>query len=138
MTHGHVRVRQWRETAWREWGPRGQPSRRGAILHILNLVVLSGLASETEWKRVEGERRKDGRIGERLPQTTRDANAKGILFYFSLNVYLVWVRQAKISVDICSICPEFRVTIWSDDNDGSVLRDHVNISKEEKRTGKGD
>ena len=46
------------------------PARRGAILHILNLVVLSGLASETEWKRVEGERRKDGRMGERLPQTT--------------------------------------------------------------------
>ena len=64
----------------------GQPKRKGAILHILNLLVLSGARQLDRMERREGRPTKQGRtrkkgrkaqggrMGERLPRTTRDAN----------------------------------------------------------------
>ena len=64
----------------------GQPKRKGAILHILNLLVLSGARQLDRMERKEGRPTKQGRtrkkgrkaqggrMGERLPRTTRDAN----------------------------------------------------------------
>ena len=108
-------------------GERGQTKRKGALLHILNLLVLSGARQSG----MEGPRRKLARKEQGLPRRTRrglsfEANAD--LVHASMHLSLahrIWKSQQRIFPGDMLELPAFQTKTYCPDKVAyeSVLRD---------------